>query len=89
MDKNEKLIASVFDNAVTALGLMTNKLSDSIKAPMSDNQLRDHFAGLAMQAEFICPEGYSFSSDKSIEEGCKHAYKVADAMLKARKEVKS
>lgn len=83
MDKNEKLIASVFDNAVTALGLMTNKLSDSIKAPMSDEQLRDHFAGLAMQAEITrCISGYCF------EDTARTAYMMADAMIKARKEVK-
>lgn len=82
MDKNEKLIASVFDNAVTALGLMTNKLSDSIKAPMSDEQLRDHFAGLAMQGLLTGQPLYI------PEDTAKQAYQVADAMLKARKEVK-
>lgn len=83
MNRNEKLIASVFDNAVTALGLMTNKLSESIKAPMSDDQLRDHFAGLAMQAFLNNDDITSFEIISA------NAFRAADAMLKARKEVKS
>ena len=45
--------------------------------------LRDHFAGLAMQAEITrCISGYCF------EYTARTAYIMADAMLKARKEVK-
>lgn len=45
--------------------------------------LRDHFAGLAMQAEITrCISGYCF------EDTARTAYFMADAMLKARKEVK-
>lgn len=54
----------------------------------AERDLRDHFAGLAMQAEMSRDEGWSFNTEKSLEEGCRFAYKVADAMLKARKEVK-
>lgn len=45
--------------------------------------LRDHFAGLAMQGEITrCVSGYNF------EDTARTAYMMADAMLKARKEVK-
>ena len=83
MDKNDKLIASVFDNAVTALGLMTNKLSDSIKAPMSDEQLRDQFAGMTIQT--LLSQDRKSPYDVLATE----SYKVADALLKARKETNS
>lgn len=65
---------------------VSNKTTSYIE--IEESKLRDHFAGLAMQAEMSRDEGWSFNTEKSLEEGCRFAYKVADAMLKARKEVK-
>lgn len=47
-------------------------------------RLRDHFAGLAMQGEISRWDGESGSID--YETTARRAYKMADAMLKARKE---
>ena len=47
----------------------------------NENYLRDHFAGLAM-TQFI---GFGTKSDDEyFELGARAAYKMADAMLKAR-----
>lgn len=64
------------------------KESSENRIKEEESKLRDHFAGLAMQAEMSRDEGWSFNTEKSREEGCRFAYKVADAMLKARKDVK-
>ena len=47
----------------------------------SANELRDHFAGLAMQLAFSSPIE---SSQDGKEYIAMHAYKMADAMLDAR-----
>ena len=49
-------------------------------------ELLDRFAGLAMNAELVRDEGWSFNSDRSLEEGCRFSYRVAKEMLRARKE---
>lgn len=46
-----------------------------------ESDLRDHFAGLAMQGDF---SSHSESSQASKEYIAMHAYKMADAMLRAR-----
>lgn len=59
------------------------KESSDNRIKEEESKLRDHFAGLAMQGEITrCVSGYNF------EETAKTAYMMADAMLKARKEVK-
>ena len=56
---------------------------DESKRVDEELKLRDHFAGLAMQGEITrCVSGYNF------EDTARTAYMMADAMLKARKEVK-
>lgn len=87
MTQQEKIIASVFDKAIEALALMTNKISDSIKEPKSKNELLDHFAGLAIQgliSSLANPMGYD---NTTIDGIAIESYEIADAMLKARKEV--
>lgn len=61
-----------------------NLISDQIDGGLqAERDLRDHFAGLAMQGEITrCVSGYNF------EDTARTAYMMADAMLKARKEVK-
>lgn len=55
---------------------------DESKRIDEETKLRDHFAGLAMQGEITrCVSGYNF------EDTARTAYMMADAMLKARKEV--
>lgn len=55
--------------------------------------LRDHFAGLAMQASLASPELMEVVSETSIKDGsvfdaiAKASYKAADAMLKQREYV--
>lgn len=50
-----------------------------IKPCKEDQQLLDHFAGLAMQG-IINSELYSMSNENI----CKNAYKIAETMLKER-----
>jgi hypothetical protein len=52
-------------------------------APQSGMTLRDHFAGLAMQA-FTSEAGWR--DEVSYQDTAKCAYRQADAMLKARQE---
>lgn len=56
------------------------ELGKATKAPMSGITLRDFFAGLAMVGN------YALNPNKQLkpEEASRGAYKVADAMLKAR-----
>lgn len=54
-----------------------------VEPPQDGMTLRDYFAAKAMQAYFNDPMS-GFGSDV-IEYGCGLAYKVADAMLEARK----
>lgn len=67
-----------------------NLISDKIDGGLQDERyLRDHFAGLAMQAQLTrsryCENGRSYSDYNEL---ARDSYKIADAMLKARKEVK-
>lgn len=55
---------------------------DESKRAEEESKLRDHFAGLAMQGLLTGQPLYI------TEDTAKQAYQVADAMLKARKEVK-
>lgn len=48
--------------------------------------LRDYFAGQELSQ---MGEKYSYALDSSYDLFAKHCYKMADAMLKARKEVKN
>lgn len=66
----------------------TNPLTGQLNAH-TDEEMKflDECAMRAMQAEMARDEGYSFNTDKSMEEGCRFAYKVAKEMLKQRKEV--
>lgn len=57
--------------------------SDNYASPDSTGMtLRDYFAAKAMQAYFTDPN-VGFGSDV-IEDGSRAAYRIADAMLKAR-----
>lgn len=51
-----------------------------------DMTLRDHFAGLAMQSLFegAVEEAITLDADIDCDMGARIAYKMADAMLKAR-----
>jgi len=84
MDKTEKLVANVFDKAVTALGLMVNKLSDSINTPKSDEQLLDHFAGLAMCSFLERDKFKSHTGLVDVKVTAEMAYKMAHAMMEQR-----
>lgn len=53
-----------------------------VMAPCDGMTLRDYFAAKAMQAYFTDPN-VGFGSDV-IEAGSQAAYRIADAMLKAR-----
>ena len=57
------------------------KSEEMIKVEQDESYLRDHFAGLAMQAEII--RNQSGYDPKQLSE---FSYYIADAMLKARKE---
>lgn len=57
--------------------------------PEKGMTLRDYFAAKAMQGMFANPddshENYALSYDDYVKEIARCAYKMADAMLKARK----
>ena len=55
-------------------------------APCDGMTLRDYLAAKAMQAYFTDPN-VGFGSD-AIEAGSREAYRIADAMLKARGDTK-
>ena len=58
-------------------------LQDGCQFPRAEGMtLRDYFAAKAMQAYFTDPN-VGFGSDV-IEAGARAAYRIADAMLKAR-----
>ena len=66
---------------------VSNKTTSYIE--IEESKLRDQFAGLAMQAQLThsryCENGRSYSDYNEL---ARDSYKIADAMLKARKEVK-
>lgn len=55
------------------------KILDSFNKPMSEMTLRDHFAGLAMQAYLLDGTCFEEPSDLAMA-----AYEIADAMLLER-----
>ncbi|GEM_PF-2605643 len=66
-----------------------NLIFEKFNNKNEESRLRDHFAGLAMQAQLTrsryCENGRSYSDYNEL---ARESYKIADAMLKARKEVK-
>lgn len=64
---------------LTLLDSELNEVINIVKPYKKDQQLLDHFAGLAMQG-IINSELYSMSNENI----CKNAYKIAETMLKER-----
>ncbi|MGA6117463.1 hypothetical protein [Sphingobacterium anhuiense] len=91
MNTIEKLISKIFDKTITAFGLMTNKISDSITSDLSDGKFRDECAMKAMQGILASQVHFrgngATNAEKEAIEIAKESYLIAKAMLKVRKEV--
>lgn len=85
MNTIEKLISKIFDKTITAFGLMTNKISDSITSDLSDSKFRDECAKRAMQGICVNAGRNKFDLDQPNDIAT-YAYLIAEAMLNARKE---
>jgi hypothetical protein len=86
MNTIEKLLSKIFDKTILSLGLMTNKISDSITSDLSDSKFRDECAMKAMQG--ICVNmGRNGYSDHKADAIAEKSYEIAEAMLKVREEV--
>lgn len=54
------------------------------KEPKVAMTLRDYFAAKAMQSIFALGESYDYGGNPPIDELPRHAYAIADAMLRER-----
>ena len=70
-------IRDILENACKEFGLTMSEALAITKTPLHPRELRDEFAGKAMQ-------GWAADSGVTTELGAKWAYEMADAMLKAR-----
>ena len=64
-------------------------IAESVKAVPFPGTLRDWFAGMALQAlaiEYFKFNGACFDKDHLYQNVSAHAFRMADAMLKARKD---
>lgn len=75
-------IHDILENACEKFGLTMGEAMAITKTPLHPRELRDEFAGQAMQGLLAQSQGTALGS--RVEAAAEYAYAMADAMLKAR-----